>query len=52
MASSGSAYAVFFNEGPEHLFVANLDHGTFGKAMLVGSWAHPHNLFVGKRVLD
>jgi serine/threonine protein kinase len=47
-----SAYAIFFNEGPGYLFVANLGRGLCGKVMLVRSCAYPHNLYVRKRVLN
>lgn len=51
MASTSSAYAVYFNEGPGYLFVANLGKGRSGKAMLVRSCTSPHTLYVRKRVL-
>lgn len=52
MTSATSAYAIHFNEGPGYLFVAHLGHDTFDKVMLVRSCAHPHDLYVRKRVLD
>ncbi len=51
MTYTGSAYAVYFNEGPGYLFVANLGRGRSGEAMLVRSCTFPHNLYVRKRVL-
>lgn len=50
MTSASSAYAIYFNEGPGYLFVAHLGRGFSGKAMLVRSCAHPHKLYVRKRV--
>jgi hypothetical protein len=50
MTSASSAYAVHFNEGPGYLFVAQLGRGFSGKVMLVRSCAHPHKLYVRKRV--
>jgi serine/threonine protein kinase len=52
MTSEASAYAIHFNEGPGYLFVVHLGRGLSGKAMLVRSCAHPHKLYVRKRVLN
>lgn len=50
MTSPDSAYAVYYDEGPGYLFVADLSAGGHSQTMLVCSCAAPHNLYVRKRI--